>query len=305
MLVSLFATAVAFGTASPTFAQGGVGGGGGAGGGGGTVATGADLQVSGAASTGSPNGGAPLSYTFLVKNSGPSTADSVVLTDPVPTEMVPMAATVTANGVVTQCLPTGLPGGGAVFSCNLGDIAKGGQAKVVVGVTAPNTVGSYLNTGTAAASSTLDPSLANNSAGVTIQVKAVTGGICRQGVCDPNEPSPTPVAASCASLRNISAPVGYYASWAAIWNTLTVTSCSTSTETVNVQVTETNIATGQVEYDVMYQLMLTASQNYSMILDNDFAPFNTTYTVQMTVFDNSSGAVLTQASVAATTPPPR
>src|SRR5689334_8623568 len=40
----------------------------------GGTATGADLQMSGSASTGSPDAGAQLTYTFQVKNTGPDSA---------------------------------------------------------------------------------------------------------------------------------------------------------------------------------------------------------------------------------------
>jgi hypothetical protein len=104
--------------------------------------------------------------------------------------------------------------------------------------------------------------------------------------------------------RHLSAPVGYYLTYAAIWNTFTVRSCSTSTETVNVEVTETNQTTGAVDYDVIWAMSLLSAQNSSMVLDNDFAPFNTTYAVGFTVTD-TSGNVLATASVVTTTPAPQ
>src|SRR4051812_21377698 len=50
----------------------------------GGVSTGADLKISGSASTGSPNAGAAFSYTFQVKNSGPDAASDVVFVDTLP-----------------------------------------------------------------------------------------------------------------------------------------------------------------------------------------------------------------------------
>jgi uncharacterized repeat protein (TIGR01451 family) len=266
-------------------------------GGGGTTTSGADLQVAGSASTGSPNAGAAFSYTFQLKNSGPDAANSVVFTDPLPIGTVPNYAT--AGGSTLPCAAFGDNAGGTYFRCNVGTIPKGGQVTVVVNVNAPSTASTFSNTGTAT-SSTADPQTANNSVTVTVQVKASTGGVCKGGVCD----TTTTTAAPCALLGSVSAPVGYYSVWAAIWNTMTVTSCSTTSEIINIEVTETNVATGLVDYDVVVPTTLTASQNLSMVLDNDFAPFNTTYTVTITVRDASAN-VLATAAVNATTPPPQ
>jgi uncharacterized repeat protein (TIGR01451 family) len=270
---------------------------GGSGGGGGT-ASGADLQVGGSASTNSPNPGAAFTYTFQVKNSGPDAATTVMLNDPLPAGTTPNYAT--ANGSTLPCAAIGDLAGGASYRCDLGSIAKGGQATVVVSVNAPNSAMTFSNTATVTSAS-VDPNLVNNAATVTVQVKAPTGGICKAGVCDT---APTPVAAPCATLTNVSAPVGYYSVWAAIWNTMTVTSCSTSSESVTLEVIETNQATGLNDYDVVLPLTYLPGQNQSLVLDNDFAAFSTNYTITMKVSD-SAGNVLALATVFATTPPPR
>ena len=129
----------------------------------GGTTTGADLQVSGSASTGSPNPGAAYSYTFQVRNSGPETAAAATLTDALPAGVGYVSATV--NGASAACSSL------ATVSCDLGDLASGGQATVVVNVTAPLAVGTFSNTGTAG-SSVADPNSANNSVTVSIQVKA-------------------------------------------------------------------------------------------------------------------------------------
>lgn len=264
---------------------------------GGGTATGADLQVSGAASTGSPAPGVAFSYSFLIKDSGPDTASSVVLTDPLPTGTVYNYAT--ANGSTLPCAAFGDGNGGTYAACNLGSMGKGGQATVVVNVNAPIAASTFTNTATVS-SATTDPVSTNNSVGVTVQVKTSGGGVNKGGVNDTTPTTPAP----CAALGNVSAPVGYYSVWAAIWNTFTVRSCSTATESVNVEVTETNVATGLVDYDMVVPIGLAAAQNTSMVLDNDFAPFNTTYTITMTVTDTSAN-VLATALVSATTPPPQ
>src|SRR3954471_9939874 len=89
--------------------------------------TGADMQVSGSASSGSPLVGSSLNYTFQVKASGPDTANGIVFTDALPPGMTYVAAGVGgfpnacsfANGTVT---------------CNLGSLGKGSQVNVVISV---------------------------------------------------------------------------------------------------------------------------------------------------------------------------
>src|SRR5437762_738029 len=82
------------------------------------------------------------------------------------------------------------------------------------------------------------------AARVTVQVKAAAGGrggsVNKGGVHDTTRAP----AAPCAAFGGLSAPVGYYLTWAAIWNTFTIRNCSANAETVNVEVTETNAATG-------------------------------------------------------------
>ena len=281
--------------AGPAFARGGTGGGGGGGGG---TATGADLQLTGSASTNSPDPGSVYSYTFLVKNSGPADATGVVFRDPVPNTVVPNYATV--NGSVLPCVGIGDPSGGSTYECTVGTIVKGGQATVVVNVTAPE-VATAIDDTASVTSDVADPQPANNTKTVSVTVKAPTGGVCKGGVCDT---VPTPVAAPCVTLTSVSAPVGYYSIWAAVWNDFTLQSCSTGSESVTVEVTETNVATGSVDYSVVMPTTLVPSQNLSYVLDNDFAPFSTTYRVDYVVRD-SSGAVLASASTTATTPAAR
>ncbi len=282
-------------------AQGGSGGGGsgggGGGGGGGITAVGntADLQLSGSASTNSPEAGSIYSYTFQVKNSGPSTATSVVFADPVPTGTQQNFTTV--NGSTVPCVAQGLNTvGGAMMVCNIGSLAKGASATVVVSVTAPQVAASIVNS--AGVSADNDSKPANNWSTVNVTVKAPTGGVCKGGVCDI-----VPVATDvpCAVLTSVSAPVGYYSSFAAVWNTFTVQSCSTAVETITVDIVETDVADGSVDYAQTYATSLNPSQNLGVVLDNDFAPFDTTYDITYTVKDGQ-GTLLGTATVRATTP---
>jgi uncharacterized repeat protein (TIGR01451 family) len=138
---------------------------------GGGTTTGADIQVSGSASTGSPGPGQRFSYTFQVKNSGPQTATAVSFTDTLPVGTSLGLGTV--NGFSAPCTTTTDANGVSTVSCNLFDIAKGGQTSVVVYLNAPITAGTFSNTGTAT-SSVADPQPSNNTVTVTAQVKVAS-----------------------------------------------------------------------------------------------------------------------------------
>ena len=270
---------------------------GGGGGGGGTVTTtGSDVQMSGSASTNSPDPGSVYTYTYKIKNSGPQAATQVVFTAPTPVGTTPNYATL--DGSTFPCVNEGdNANSGSSAVCSIGTLAKGAQATVIVNVTAPQVAQQVTSTATISSTST-DPVLTNNTVAVTVTVKAPNGGVCKGGVCDT---VPVASTASCAVLTNVTAPVGYYSIWAAVWNDFTIQSCSTSTENVVVEVQETNVATGNVEYSQLYAVSLVPSQNVGVVLDNDFAPFNTTYNITYTVRDGL-GNVLDTASVQATTP---
>lgn len=282
--------------AGTAYGRGGVGGGGAAGGGTATGST-VDLQVSGSASTRSPDPGSVLQFSYLVKNSGPATATGVVVTMPVPGNVVPNFAT--ANGSV---LPCRLVGDGTTnattYECTVGLIGKGGQATLVMNVTAPQVAQTIATSATASANET-DTRPADNTLALSATVKAPTGGVCKGGVCDT---VPAPVATPCVTITSVAAPVGYYLNWAAVWNDFTLQSCSTGSESVTVQVTETDVQSGAVVYNVLMPTTLTAGQNLGYVLDNDFAPYSTTVSISYTVRDASNN-VLATASTTATTPP--
>jgi hypothetical protein len=117
-------------------------------------------------------------------------------------------------------------------------------------------------------------------------------------------PPPPPPGPPCATFTSATAPVGYYLSWAAVWNDFTIRSCSGSTQIYSVHVTDTDVATGLVGYDVTTSYVVGPNQSVSGIVDNDFAPFSTTYSITMTVLD-SSGNALDSSALAATTLPAR
>ena len=120
-----------------------------------------DVQVTGFASTGSPNRGATYSYTFQVKNNGPVAAFNVTFSDPLPAA-VSYVGVQTSVGSCAQAAGT--------VSCTLGDLAVGAQANVVITVVAPTAPSTFTNTASVASDSP-DRQPSNNSVGVTVQVK--------------------------------------------------------------------------------------------------------------------------------------
>jgi hypothetical protein len=257
----------------------------------------ADLQLTGRASTGSPTPGSTYSFNYTIKNSGTGTATDVVFSSVTPI----LYTGATLNGQqLTGCTAQGILTGGDTLVCTIPTLAKGASANIVIMSTAPQAAATVASTATVGSDKIIDPNPANNSASASITVKAPSGSVCKGGTCDL---VPSVQAAPCAALTAVSAPVGYYLTYAAIWNVFTLQSCSSSSETVSVQVQELNQLTGLVDYDVTWYVALVPGQNYSMVLDNDFAPNDTPYTISYTVRD-SSGNQLDTSSVAAVTPPP-
>ena len=139
---------------------------------GGTTATtgGADIQISGSSSAGSPVQGQPYTYTFQVKNSGPQGDQGVVFTDDLTAGKL-TAVQALWNGYIPEKCSTAPDGnGGTLATCNLG-LEKPDFVTVTLNVTAPQTIGSFSNTGTATASLT-DPQPSNNSSTVSVNVKS-------------------------------------------------------------------------------------------------------------------------------------
>jgi hypothetical protein len=60
-------------------------------------------------------------------------------------------------------------GNGVLFTCNLGTLARSGQATISLGLNAPKATGTYANTGTGS-SALADPVVSNNSSTSTIKV---------------------------------------------------------------------------------------------------------------------------------------
>jgi len=97
-----------------------------------------DIQATVSASSGAPAVGSQFNYTFQVKNNGPSNSmDPVLFTDVLPTAVSPV------NVVVSRGMCAGI----AIVTCDLGPLAIGEQASIVVAVKAPLTPQSFTNTG--------------------------------------------------------------------------------------------------------------------------------------------------------------
>ncbi|OLR93185.1 DUF11 domain-containing protein [Actinokineospora bangkokensis] len=124
-----------------------------------TVAPAANLQVSKAITSGPPIAGAPVTFVVDVSNAGPSDAQSVVLTDTIPTTIGAIAAS-TPRGT---CAVTG-----ATVRCELGTVAAGAAPVevTVTGVIADGVTDPITNTASATSPTTeLDP--VDNSGSVT------------------------------------------------------------------------------------------------------------------------------------------
>jgi len=162
MRLKLFATAAAMMMvlvpASTAFAAGG------------TTATtgGADLQISGSSSLGSPIQGQPYTYTYQVKDSGPQGDQGVVFTDDLTAGHLSAIQALWNGYIPEQCSSASDGNGGTLATCRLG-LEKPDFVTVTLNVTAPSTIGSFSNTATVTPSLT-DPQPSNNSSNVTVKV---------------------------------------------------------------------------------------------------------------------------------------
>jgi uncharacterized repeat protein (TIGR01451 family) len=120
-----------------------------------------DLALTGSASTGSPAFGSPFSYKFQVKNNGRSDAPAATFDDPLPGAVTGTSVSTDTGSCVVDTVTNGV-------HCDLGGLAAGKQATIVVNATAPTAAGSITNTASTGMAGT-DTNPANNSASVTVQ----------------------------------------------------------------------------------------------------------------------------------------
>ena len=126
-----------------------------------TVPASADLSIA-KTGTPNPNQGGPDSYTLTVTNSGPDSADGVVVNDTLPSQFT--ASSFTAGGGFTCTLPTG-PGGTVV--CTDLTLAPTGGSPVTITITgtvANGTAGQTIADAATVSSNSDDPDLTNNTA---------------------------------------------------------------------------------------------------------------------------------------------
>jgi uncharacterized repeat protein (TIGR01451 family) len=119
-----------------------------------TCLTNADLSITQSDSPDPVVAGNNLVYTLTVTNAGPAPAPDATLTDRLPAGVTFVAAT-TSRGNCTQNSGT--------VACNLGNMANGSFAMVVITVT-PFISGSLTNAATIASVVTTDPNTTNNTA---------------------------------------------------------------------------------------------------------------------------------------------
>jgi uncharacterized repeat protein (TIGR01451 family) len=100
-----------------------------------------------------------ITYTMVVRNTGPSAAAGVTVTD-----ILPAGTTfVSATSPCSSSLGT--------VTCSLGTMASGGSTTITLVLTSPNSTGSFDNTATVG-STTPDPNTANNRATYTVTATA-------------------------------------------------------------------------------------------------------------------------------------
>ena len=131
--------------------------------------------------TGAPNPtttGTNITWTMVVTNNGPDTATGINLADPLP------GGTTFVSVTTTQ----GSCAGGALITCQLGNLAKGGSITITL-VTSATTVGTDTNTATVVGNET-ESNTANNRATASVVVNSPP-----QGVFKPPKPKPVYCAA--------------------------------------------------------------------------------------------------------------
>jgi uncharacterized repeat protein (TIGR01451 family) len=126
----------------------------------------ADLQLSGSATTNSPFANTPVTFSFLVKNSGPDAAVGTVFTDQLPSGFVFNAGSAVDGSL--QANPCSAVGG--TVTCSIPNLPNASQATVTLVVTAGPTAGTVSNLASVA-SSAADANKANNSVITTFKVR--------------------------------------------------------------------------------------------------------------------------------------
>lgn len=151
-----------------------------------TVQSLADLRVTKSDSPDPVVAGAPLSYSVVVTNAGPSTALAVKMTDVLPAGVVFTGYTGLPAGACAMLVP-------GTVTCSLGALDPGAAVNVVlqgvVNASVPD--GTVLSNTATVSASTTDPNAANDSATANTDVRARSNlAIAKTASFDVNTPSP-------------------------------------------------------------------------------------------------------------------
>jgi uncharacterized repeat protein (TIGR01451 family) len=120
----------------------------------------ADLQITKTASTGSVPAGGQVMYTLVVKNNGPSDATDATVSDALPAALSAVSAQASQGSCTTSL----------GITCDLGTVAAGGSAQVLVTASvAASATGSLANSATVIGGEP-DPNPTNNTGASTITV---------------------------------------------------------------------------------------------------------------------------------------
>jgi uncharacterized repeat protein (TIGR01451 family) len=121
----------------------------------------ADLSISKSDSPDPVLAGQTLTYTVTVNNAGPDMAQNVVVMDTLPSGVTFVSAT-PDQGSCSE--------GGGVITCNLGNIANGASANVVIVVTVDAGTSGTITNSVSVVSGTADPNSSNNTVTETTTV---------------------------------------------------------------------------------------------------------------------------------------
>jgi uncharacterized repeat protein (TIGR01451 family) len=137
----------------------------------------ADLSLSKQFDGDAATPGGTVGWTLTVANAGPSVADAVVVTDPVPATVTVTSAAIVGGGACTD--------DGQQVSCPLGDVQPGVPQRIsVTGTLAPDASGTLTNQATVG-SGTSDPDTGDNTGSSAVPIaptadlrigKAITSG---------------------------------------------------------------------------------------------------------------------------------
>lgn len=137
-----------------------------------------DIQITGAASTGSPTVGSTFTYTYQVKNAGPwGTYGGIIVVDTLPASLTFVGSSMTvvspSTGLSAEITPCSAVG--QTVTCPLFDMQNGGltgQATLVLTVTASSVAQQIVNTATVhTVLPQTDSNLANNSTTVIVTTR--------------------------------------------------------------------------------------------------------------------------------------